>query len=44
MEYAATITVNPSTAFRMLQDFVKLNPGALFASLDPCFQVVSSFP
>ncbi|EES13529.1 hypothetical protein BDA96_07G080900 [Sorghum bicolor] len=27
MEYAATITVNPSTAFRMLQDFVKLNPG-----------------
>lgn len=24
---AATITVNPSTAFRMLRDFVKLNPG-----------------
>lgn len=27
MEYAATITVNPLTALRMLQDFVKLNPG-----------------
>ncbi|XP_057548911.1 enoyl-[acyl-carrier-protein] reductase, mitochondrial isoform X1 [Amaranthus tricolor] len=27
MEYAATVTVNPLTAFRMLQDFVQLNPG-----------------
>ncbi|CAL4996022.1 unnamed protein product [Urochloa decumbens] len=27
MEYAATITVNPLTALRMLQDFVQLNPG-----------------
>lgn len=27
MEYAATVTVNPLTAFRMLYDFVKLNPG-----------------
>ncbi|KAL6642091.1 hypothetical protein ACP70R_020272 [Stipagrostis hirtigluma subsp. patula] len=27
MEYAATVTVNPLTALRMLQDFVKLNPG-----------------
>ncbi|KAL8129046.1 hypothetical protein V2J09_018201 [Rumex salicifolius] len=27
MEYAATVTVNPLTAFRMLNDFVKLNPG-----------------
>ncbi|TVU27431.1 hypothetical protein EJB05_30041, partial [Eragrostis curvula] len=26
MEYAATVTVNPLTALRMLQDFVKLNP------------------
>lgn len=24
---AATVTVNPATAFRMLRDFVKLNPG-----------------
>jgi len=29
MEYAATVTVNPLTALRMLQEFVKLNPGAL---------------
>ncbi|WVZ74907.1 hypothetical protein U9M48_023023 [Paspalum notatum var. saurae] len=27
MEYAATVTVNPLTALRMLQDFVKLNSG-----------------
>ncbi|CAL4989009.1 unnamed protein product [Urochloa decumbens] len=27
MEYAATVTVNPLTALRMLQDFVQLNPG-----------------
>jgi len=27
MEYAATVTVNPLTALRMLQEFVKLNPG-----------------
>ncbi|GJN07225.1 hypothetical protein PR202_ga25039 [Eleusine coracana subsp. coracana] len=27
MEYAATITVNPLTALRMLQDFVQLKPG-----------------
>ncbi|KAL6905962.1 hypothetical protein ACP4OV_003563 [Aristida adscensionis] len=27
VEYAATVTVNPLTALRMLQDFVKLNPG-----------------
>lgn len=27
MEYAATVTVNPLTAFRMLQDFVQLNSG-----------------
>ncbi|XP_077213029.1 enoyl-[acyl-carrier-protein] reductase, mitochondrial-like isoform X2 [Tasmannia lanceolata] len=27
MEYAATVTVNPLTALRMLEDFVKLNPG-----------------
>jgi len=27
MEYAATVTVNPLTALRMLQDFVKLDPG-----------------
>ncbi|KAG2622562.1 hypothetical protein PVAP13_3KG000064 [Panicum virgatum] len=27
MEYAATATVNPLTALRMLQEFVKLNPG-----------------
>ncbi|XP_038979999.1 enoyl-[acyl-carrier-protein] reductase, mitochondrial [Phoenix dactylifera] len=27
MEYAATITVNPLTALRMLEDFVKLNSG-----------------
>jgi trans-2-enoyl-CoA reductase len=38
MEYAATITVNPSTALRMLQDFVKLNPGALFTSFDHAFK------
>lgn len=30
MEYAATITVNPLTALRMLKDFVQLNPGAPF--------------
>ena len=29
MEYAGTVTVNPLTALRILQDFVKLNPGAL---------------
>ncbi|KAK8447104.1 hypothetical protein SEVIR_8G020425v4 [Setaria viridis] len=27
MEYAATVTVNPLTALRMLRDFVQLNPG-----------------
>lgn len=27
IEYAATITVNPLTALRMLEDFVNLNPG-----------------
>ncbi|XP_037440586.1 enoyl-[acyl-carrier-protein] reductase, mitochondrial-like [Triticum dicoccoides] len=27
VEYAATVTVNPLTALRMLQDFVKLKPG-----------------
>lgn len=27
MEYAATITVNPLTALRMLEDFVVLNSG-----------------
>ncbi|KAK7832917.1 enoyl-[acyl-carrier-protein] reductase [Quercus suber] len=27
MEYAATITVNPLTALRMLEDFITLNPG-----------------
>ncbi|KAM7279298.1 hypothetical protein ACFE04_006432 [Oxalis oulophora] len=27
MEYAATVTVNPLTALRMLEDFVTLNPG-----------------
>lgn len=27
MEYAATVTVNPLTALRMLQDFVQLNSG-----------------
>lgn len=27
MEYAATINVNPLTALRMLEDFVKLSPG-----------------
>ncbi|KAL9232549.1 hypothetical protein vseg_007649 [Gypsophila vaccaria] len=27
IEYAATIIVNPLTAFAMLQDFVRLNPG-----------------
>ncbi|XP_021716299.1 enoyl-[acyl-carrier-protein] reductase, mitochondrial-like [Chenopodium quinoa] len=27
MEYAATVTVNPLTAFRMFKDFVQLNPG-----------------
>ncbi|XP_078430130.1 polyketide synthase, enoylreductase family protein [Wolffia australiana] len=27
MEYAATISINPTTAMRMLEDFVKLNPG-----------------
>jgi trans-2-enoyl-CoA reductase len=27
VEYAATVTVNPLTALRMLKDFVELNPG-----------------
>ncbi|KAK9727327.1 hypothetical protein RND81_05G273900 [Saponaria officinalis] len=27
IEYAATVSVNPLTAFAMLQDFVRLNPG-----------------
>ena len=27
MEYAATITVNPLTALRMLEDFITLNSG-----------------
>jgi len=33
MEYAATVTVNPLTALRMLQDFLKLSPGAKLFSL-----------
>lgn len=32
MEYAATVTVNPLSALRMLEDFVKLNPGAFSLS------------
>ena len=31
MEYASTITVNPLTALRMLEDFVNLNPGMSLA-------------
>ena len=27
MEYAATVTINPLTALRMLEDFGNLNPG-----------------
>ncbi|KAM0953248.1 putative trans-2-enoyl-CoA reductase (NADPH) [Dioscorea sansibarensis] len=27
IEYAATVTVNPMTALRMMEDFVELNPG-----------------
>jgi trans-2-enoyl-CoA reductase len=42
MEYAATVTVNPLTALRMLQDFVKLNPGAL--SLASSLLASSYFP
>lgn len=30
VEYAATVTVNPLTALRMLEDFVKLNSGAFY--------------
>ena len=30
MEYAATVTVNPLTAVRMLEDFVKLNSGVSY--------------
>lgn len=30
MEYAATITINPLTALRMLEDFVDLKKGAAF--------------
>jgi len=33
MEYAATVTVNPLTVLRMLQDFLKLSPGAKLFSL-----------
>lgn len=29
MEYAATITVNPFTALRMLEDFVDLKSGSV---------------
>lgn len=29
IEYAATIAINPLTALRLLEDFVKLNPGKL---------------
>lgn len=32
MEYAATVTVNPLTALRMLEDFVQLNPGTAWFS------------
>jgi len=30
IEYAATISVNPLSALRMLEDFVALKPGLLF--------------
>lgn len=30
VEYAATVTVNPLTALRMLEDFVTLNSGTFF--------------
>ena len=33
MEYAATITVNPLTALKMLEDFVTLNSGTVFLIL-----------
>jgi len=33
MEYATTVTVNPLTALWMLQDFLKLSPGAKLFSL-----------
>lgn len=40
VEYAATVTVNPLTALRMLQDFVRLKPGEhvspLSSILPPC--------
>ncbi|KAL5976481.1 hypothetical protein ACLOJK_020814 [Asimina triloba] len=32
IEYAATVTVNPLTALRMLDDFVKLAPGEVLAA------------
>lgn len=40
MEYAATITVNPLTALRMLEDFVKLNSGTFFLS---CYNEIHAF-
>lgn len=32
IEYAATVSVNPLSALRMLEDFVALKPGLLFNS------------
>jgi hypothetical protein len=43
MEYAATVTVNPLTALRMLQDFVQLNPGALSLAAT-CYHSLRSLP
>uniref|UniRef100_A0A453KFH1 Alcohol dehydrogenase-like N-terminal domain-containing protein n=1 Tax=Aegilops tauschii subsp. strangulata TaxID=200361 RepID=A0A453KFH1_AEGTS len=37
VEYAATVTVNPLTALRMLQDFVKLKPGEHVSPLSSIF-------
>lgn len=45
MEYAATVTVNPLTALRMLEDFVTLKPGCpvLNNMVSACFHSLLIF-
>ena len=44
MEYAATVTVNPLTALRMLEDFVSLKAGLVIAEslIFPSFLSINS--
>ena len=44
VEYAATVTVNPLTALRMLEDFVTLNSGTFFFFCHfVCYELITDY-